>query len=61
MAKVAVEPLEHEAWFRAEVQRALHDPHPGISHDAVMDQTRAIIDRIARKKVRALLSPEGAD
>jgi hypothetical protein len=39
--------LEYEAWFREKVQAALDDPRPGIPHDKVMDQTRAIIDRIA--------------
>jgi predicted transcriptional regulator len=43
---------EHDDWFRAEVQRALGDPRAGIPHDTVMDETRAIIDRITRKKAR---------
>lgn len=43
---------EHDIWFRAEVQRALDDPQPGTPHDAVMDETRAIIDRIAGKQGR---------
>jgi predicted transcriptional regulator len=47
------EAREHDAWFRAEVQKALDDPRPGIPHDAVMDQTRAIIDRMTGKKGRA--------
>jgi predicted transcriptional regulator len=47
------EAREHDAWFRAEVQRALDDSRPGIPHDAVMEETRAIVDRIARKKARA--------
>jgi predicted transcriptional regulator len=47
------EAREHDAWFRAEAQRALDNPRPGIPHDAVMEQTRAIIDRITSKKVRA--------
>jgi predicted transcriptional regulator len=47
------EAREHDAWFRAEVQRALDDSRPGIPHDAVMEETRAIVDRIARKKGRA--------
>jgi predicted transcriptional regulator len=41
------EAREHDAWFRAEVQRALDDTRPGIPHDSVMSETRAIIDRIA--------------
>lgn len=38
-------------WFWAEVQRALDDPSPGIPHDTVMSETRAIIDRIAGKQI----------
>lgn len=47
------EAREHDAWFRAEVQKALDDPRSGIPHDAVMNETRAIIDRLTGKKVRA--------
>jgi predicted transcriptional regulator len=46
------ETREHDAWFRAEVQRALDDSRPGIPHDDVMDDTRAIVDRIAGRKLR---------
>jgi predicted transcriptional regulator len=46
------EAREHDTWFRAEVQRALDDSRPGIPHDAVMDDTRAIVDRIAGMKAR---------
>jgi hypothetical protein len=44
------EAREHDAWFRAEVQQALNDPCPGIPHDAVMAETRAIIDRMTGKQ-----------
>ncbi len=44
------EAREHDTWFRAKVQQALDDPHPGIAHDVVMDETRAIIDRIVGAK-----------
>ena len=47
------EAREHDAWFRAEVQRSLDDSRPGAPHDAVMDETRAIVDRIAGKRARA--------
>jgi predicted transcriptional regulator len=47
------EAREHDAWFRAQVQQALADPRPGIPHDAVMAEIRAIIDRISSKKARA--------
>jgi metal-responsive CopG/Arc/MetJ family transcriptional regulator len=46
------ETREHDAWFRAEVQRALDDSRPGIPHDAVMNETRAIVDRIAGQRAR---------
>jgi len=35
------------------VQQALRDPRPGMPHDAVMAETRAIIDRMTSKKARA--------
>ncbi|MDR3721599.1 MAG: antitoxin of toxin-antitoxin stability system [Candidatus Acidoferrales bacterium] len=47
------EAREHDAWFRTEVRRALDDPRRGIPQDAVMDETQAIVDRIAHKKARA--------
>jgi hypothetical protein len=43
------EAREHDAWFRAEVHKALNDPRPGIPHDAVMAETRAIIDQMTGK------------
>lgn len=39
----------YDPWFRAKVQAALDDPHPGIPHDEAM----AKIDRILEEK-RAL-------
>jgi predicted transcriptional regulator len=47
------EARDHDAWFRANVQEALADPRPGIPHDVVMDDTHAIIDRIASEKIKA--------
>ena len=46
------EAREHEEWFRASVQEALDDPRPGIRHETVIDEIRAIIDRIAAEKAR---------
>ncbi len=40
------EARKHEARFRARVRKALDDPSHGIPHEVVMDETRAIIDRI---------------
>jgi predicted transcriptional regulator len=41
---------EHDAWFRAEVQKALNDPRPAIPHEQVMREARATIERIAARK-----------
>jgi hypothetical protein len=40
----------YDTWFRKKVQEALDDPRPRIPHDAVMDEAKTIIDRIAAKK-----------
>lgn len=34
----------YDAWFRAEVEKALADPRPGIPHDQVMAELRAMIE-----------------
>jgi predicted transcriptional regulator len=41
------EAREHDAWFRAEVQKALDDPRPAIPHE---DVTR----RFARRRAAAM-------
>jgi hypothetical protein len=50
------EARERAAWFRAKVQKALDDPRYGIPHEVVMDETRAIVDRIVTQT--ETLSPE---
>ena len=35
----------YDAWFRKKVQEALDDPRPGIPHDEVMAEMRAIVDK----------------
>jgi hypothetical protein len=47
------EEREYDAWFRAKVEAALNDPRPGISQALVMDEARAVIDRIAAAKSKA--------
>jgi len=37
----------HDLWFRAKVQQALNDPHPGVAHDQVKE-------RFARRRAEAL-------
>lgn len=39
----------YDAWFRAKVQEALDDPSPGIPHDQVMAEMRALIESKRRK------------
>ena len=39
----------HDAWFRAKVERAMASEGPGIPHDQVMAETRAIIERARRR------------
>lgn len=34
----------YDAWLRAEVEASLADPRPGIPHDQVMAELRAIIE-----------------
>lgn len=34
----------YDVWFRAKVQAALDDPSPGIPHDQVMAEMRALIE-----------------
>ena len=34
----------YDVWFRAKVQEALDEPGPGIPHDVVMAEMRALIE-----------------
>jgi len=44
----------HDEWFRAQVQAAIDDPRPSISHEQVMAEMKARLDaRIARAAKRA--------
>ena len=38
------EAAAYEAWFKAEVEASMADPRPGVPHDQVMAELRAIID-----------------
>ena len=35
----------HDAWFRAKVEKAMASREPGIPHEEVMAEMRAIIER----------------
>lgn len=39
----------YDAWFRAKVQAALDSKEPGIAHDQVMAEMRALIETNRRK------------
>ncbi len=42
----------YDEWFREQVQEALDDPRPSIAHEAVIEETTALIDRIAKSNSR---------
>jgi hypothetical protein len=43
----------HDRWFRAKVQEAMDDPHPGIPHDQVMARMEAPIAELKAKRQKA--------
>jgi predicted transcriptional regulator len=47
------EAREHDAWFRAEVEKALKDKSPLIPHEEVMREMDEVIQRIATRKQSA--------
>jgi predicted transcriptional regulator len=47
------EEREHDAWFRAEVEKALKDKSPLIAHEEVMREMDEVIERIAKRKKSA--------
>jgi hypothetical protein len=47
------EAIEHDRWFREQVQEALDNPGPGIPHEVIKAETLALIDGIAEKLRKA--------
>ena len=43
-------PDTHDAWFWTKVREALADMRPGVPHQQVMDEVRALID--SKRRVR---------
>lgn len=43
-------PEEYDIWFRQKVKEAMDDTQPSLSHDDIMDEAQALIDR---KRYRA--------
>lgn len=47
-ASLTADPEAYDAWFRAKVKEALADTRPAVSHQQVMDEAQALIDRKRR-------------
>ncbi|KIX16397.1 type II toxin-antitoxin system RelB/DinJ family antitoxin [Paracoccus sp. 228] len=43
-AGLTANPESYDSWFRAKVQEALTDARPGVPHDQLMRDARALID-----------------
>ena len=46
------EARDHDAWFRGKVEEAMNRPGFSAPHEPFMDETRALIDRIAADKAK---------
>lgn len=44
-AGLILEPDSYDVWFKEKVHEALSDPRPSLSHDSVMGDVQAMIDR----------------
>lgn len=42
---LTADPEAYDIWFRSKVQEALNDTRPAVSHQHVMDEAQALIDR----------------
>lgn len=49
-AGLASDPDVHDEWFRAKVREAMDDTRPTMSHQQVMDDAQALIDRKRRAR-----------
>ncbi|MDR0933518.1 MAG: type II toxin-antitoxin system RelB/DinJ family antitoxin [Burkholderiaceae bacterium] len=49
-AGLATDPQAHDKWFRAKVHEALADSRPSVSHQQVMNEAQALIDRKRRAR-----------
>jgi DNA-damage-inducible protein J len=49
-AGLTADPEAYDAWFRAKVQEALADKRPAVSHQQVMRDAQALIDRKRRAR-----------
>jgi hypothetical protein len=44
------EAADYDLWFRAQVQEALDDPHPGVPHAEAMVMLDQMIEKNRRKR-----------
>ena len=47
---LTADPDAHDAWFREKVKEALADEQPTVTHEQVMDEVQALIDRKKRSR-----------
>ncbi len=52
-AGLTADPEAYDAWFRAKVQEALAETGPGIPHDDMMGEARALVERKRRGQAPA--------
>lgn len=46
---LTTDPEAHDTWFRDKVKEALADTQPTVSHQQVMDEAQALIDKKRRR------------
>lgn len=46
---LTADPEAHDTWFRDKVKEALADTQPTVSHQQVMDEAQALIDKKRRR------------
>lgn len=46
---LTTDPEAHDTWFRDKVKEALADTQPTVSHQQVMDEVQALIDKKRRR------------
>lgn len=46
---LTADPEAHDTWFRDKVKEALADTQPTVSHQQVMDEVQALIDKKRRR------------
>ncbi|NCT57092.1 MAG: type II toxin-antitoxin system RelB/DinJ family antitoxin [Legionella sp.] len=47
---LTADPKAHDAWFREQVNKALDDSEPTVSHEQVMDEAQMSIDKKRQRR-----------